>query len=59
MIKVFIYNIFCIIAVVILVEMGIRDTNSSYAEGGMILIMIADIIGNIYLSYQSELLNNK
>ena len=58
MTKVFIYNIFCIIAVVILVEMGIHDTNSSYAEGGMILIMIADIIGNVSLSHQLELLNN-
>lgn len=39
MIKVFIYNIFCVIAVVILVEMGIHDTNSSYAAEGMILII--------------------
>lgn len=51
MTKVFIYNIFCVIAVVILVEMGIRDTNSSYTKGGMILIIIADIIGNAFLSY--------
>lgn len=56
MIKVFIYNIFCVIAVVILVEMGIRDTNSSYAEGGIILIIIADIIGNASLSYQSDII---
>lgn len=56
MIKVFIYNIFCVIAVVILIEMGIRDTNSSYAEGGMILIIIADIIGNAFLSYQSDII---
>lgn len=56
MIKVFIYNIFCIIVVVILVVMGIRDTNSSYAEGGMILTMIADIIGNIALAYQSDII---
>lgn len=55
MTKVFIYNIFCVIAVVILVTIGIRDTNSSYAVGGMILIIIVDIIGNIALSYQPEL----
>ena len=56
MIKVFIYNILCVIAVVIfLVAMGTtRDTNSSYAVGGMILIIIVDIIGNIALTYQSE-----
>lgn len=59
MTKVFIYNIFCVIAVVILVTIGIRDTNSSYAVGGTILIIIVDIIGNVYLSYQSELLNNE
>lgn len=55
MIKVFIYNIFCVIAVVILVTIGIRDTNSSYAVGGMILIIIVDIIGNLALSHQPEL----
>ena len=55
MIKVFIYNILCVIAVVIfLVAIGIRDTNSSYAVGGMILIIIVDTIGNIALTYQSE-----
>lgn len=56
MIKVFIYNIFCIITIVILVVMGIRDTNSSYAAGGMILTMFADIIGNFALAYQSDII---
>ena len=52
MIKVFIYNIFCVIAGVILVAIGIRDTN--YTIGGIIFIIIADIIGNLALAYPSE-----
>ena len=55
MTNVFIFNIFCIIAIVILVAIGICDTSSSYATKGMILTMFADIIGNTTLIYQSDI----
>lgn len=57
MIKIFIFNILCIIAIIALVIIGGHDTNSNYAVGGLFLTMFADIIGNLALGYQTDMNN--
>ena len=56
MTKILIFNILCVIAVVILAIIGAHDTNSMYARGGLLCTIIADITGNITLIYQSDII---
>lgn len=56
MTKILIFNILCVIAIVILVISGAHDINSMYAGGGLLCTIIADITGNITLTYQSDII---
>jgi hypothetical protein len=56
MTKILIFNILCVIAIVILVIIGAHDTNSIDIGGGLLCTMIADIVGNITLAYQSDII---
>lgn len=56
MTKILIFNILCVIAIVILIIIGAHDTNSIDIGGGLLCTMIADIVGNITLAYQSDII---
>lgn len=56
MTKILIFNILCVIAIVILVIISAHDINSMYAGGGLLCTIIADITGNITLTYQSDII---
>lgn len=56
MTKILIFNILCVIAIVILVIIGAHYTNSIDTGGGLLCTMIADIVGNITLAYQSDII---
>lgn len=56
MTKILIFNILCVIAIVILVIIGAHDTNSIDTRGGLLCTIIADIVGNITLAYQSDII---
>lgn len=56
MTKILIFNVLCVIAIIILVTLSAHDTNSIYTGGGLLCTMIADITGNITLAYQSDII---
>lgn len=56
MTKILIFNVLCVIAIIILVTLGAHDTNSIDVGGGLLCTMIADIAGNITLAYQSDII---
>lgn len=56
MTKILIFNILCVTAIVILVIIDAHDTNSIDTGGGLLCTIIADIVGNITLAYQSDII---
>ena len=56
MTKILIFNVLCVIAIIILVTLSTHDTNSINTSGGLLCTMIADIAGNITLAYQSDII---
>lgn len=56
MTKILIFNVLCVIAIVILVTLSVHDTNYFSTGGGFICTIIADIAGNITLAYQSDII---
>lgn len=56
MTKILIFNVLCVIAIIILVTLSAHDTNSIDVGGGLLCTMIADIAGNITLAYQSDII---
>ena len=53
MTKILIFNVLCVIAIIILVTLGAHDTNSIDTGGGLLCTII---VGNITLAYQSDII---
>jgi len=49
MIKIFIYNIVCLVAIVVLIVLGVYNQDSSYLIAGIIATLFMAVLGNCFL----------